>query len=103
MNLVYWLYPIQNYKYELPSFHSSVLSLESDDIEFLFLFDFFQESLITENTPDTFASEQTWPTEEELKDAEGILSISLYPSFDIIYLSAWYLLILTLKYFLSLR
>ncbi len=29
-----------------------------------------QESLQYENVPDTFASEQTWPTEEELKQAE---------------------------------
>jgi pre-rRNA-processing protein TSR1 len=30
-----------------------------------------QETLQAENVPDTFASEQTWPTEEELKEADG--------------------------------
>ena len=30
-----------------------------------------QDSLESENTPDPFAAEQTWPTQEELQEAEG--------------------------------
>lgn len=36
-----------------------------------------QDSLESENTPDPFSSEQTWPTQEELQEAEGNLTIAL--------------------------
>lgn len=35
-----------------------------------------QESLIAENEPDPMDGEQTWPTEEELRNAEGVFLCS---------------------------
>jgi pre-rRNA-processing protein TSR1 len=39
-----------------------------------------QDDLVSENEPDFMENEQTWPTEEELAEADGkdILQISMY-------------------------
>ena len=40
-----------------------------------------QETLVTEAEVDPMDAEQTWPTEEEIKQAEGPFSASLLSSF----------------------
>lgn len=39
-----------------------------------------QTSLQSENIPDDMDGEQTWPTEEELEEAEGLYKIPYYHS-----------------------
>lgn len=41
-----------------------------------------KETLDQENTPDPLEGEQTWPTEEEMKEAEGLLLDEIKLNFD---------------------
>ena len=44
-----------------------------EDIQVVLLCLFIQESLQSEVIPDPMEGEQTWPTDDELKEAEGAL------------------------------
>lgn len=54
-----------------PACHENIKVLEVEDT-------LKQESLVSENIPDSMDAEQTWPTEEEIKDAQEEQKVTFY-------------------------